>query len=91
MCFPLREQGHKEGGSLFVYCVCHNEPKHIFYRCLSCNAPQCEISAACKVCKVMLVSAVHLARTRQHSKEVMSGVVQTFEKIKDYVKLENHN
>ena len=39
MCFPIREQGQKDSNNLFVYCVCHNEPKHILYRCQSCNAP----------------------------------------------------
>ena len=76
MCFPRREQSGQ-----IVYCVCHNEPKFIYYKCLVCQAPQCEISAACKVCKVMLVSAVHLARTKQHEKEV----VPKYERIKDYI------
>jgi hypothetical protein len=65
MAFPTREVQIYP-----AYCVCHNEPKFQYYKCPNCSTPQCEISAACKVCKVMLVSAVHLSSTTQTSSTV---------------------
>lgn len=76
MAFPTREVSN-----LPVYCVCHNEPKFIYYKCPNCYTPQCEISASCKVCKVMLVSAVHLSRTTQTTATVLQ-----YTKLIDYLK-----
>ena len=77
MAFPTREIQ-----TIPVYCVCHNEPRFISYRCPNCSAAQCEISASCKVCKVMLVSAVHLSRTTQTT----PSTVSQFIKLSDFLK-----
>ncbi|TNV79005.1 hypothetical protein FGO68_gene4403 [Halteria grandinella] len=81
MGFPERVAGEK----IPVYCMCHNESKFFYYRCPNCQAPQCELSAACKICKVLLVSAVHLARTTQSREDPLLA----FEGIKDYLKPED--
>ena len=70
------------------YCICHNEPKFIYYKCPNCQTPKCEISSSCKICRVMLVSAVHLSRTTQGSSS-QTEAIKPFLMMKQYLALDD--
>jgi hypothetical protein len=78
MAFPERVTVDK----VPMYCVCHNEAKFFFYRCPNCQAAQCELSASCKICRVLLVSAVHLSRTTQSNRQ---GGTQPYVRLIEHV------